>query len=107
MSGTGMPGMMTTPDAVVSLFPMILAGASFALVGWCGVLHCCNLCILHLQGYLMPSLGLTTALSNAGVYARHGHAGYVHPPHPHTGYGHHGHNKADYRKYYLPGITVG
>ena len=32
-SGTGMSGMMTTANAVTSLFPMILAGASFAMVG--------------------------------------------------------------------------
>ena len=33
-SGTGMSGMMTTANAVTSLFPMILAGASFAMVGF-------------------------------------------------------------------------
>ena len=99
--------MMTTPDAVTSLFPMILAGASFAVVGSCVHGHCVNPFILQLQGYLMPSLGLTTALSNAGEYARHGHGGYGNHHHPHTGYGHHGHNNAHYRKYYLPVSTVG
>ena len=52
----------------------------------------------------MPSIGLTTALTRAGGYARHGHGGYGHDHHGYgyQGYAHGGHNKADYREYYKP-----